>query len=120
MSGRPARAVEGGHKAPTTAFGFCCRTATGLGLTGAVGPLGPLHASLLAQEPLLTLALLCCRSVNSATTTHARRRVSGGASGAEIEGWVAWERVYGALRGAMQPVWTLRRGLARWRLDWRL
>ena len=85
-----------------------------------VGPLGPLHASLLAQEPLLTLALLCCRSVNSATATRARRRISGGASGAEIEGWVAQERVYGALRGAMQPVWTLRRGLARWRLDWRI
>ena len=120
MSGRPARAVEGGHKAPTTAFGFCCCTATGLGLTGTVGPLGPLHASLLAQEPLLTLALLCCRSVNSATATRARRRISGGASGAEIEGWVAQERVYGALRGAMQPAWTLHRGLARWRLDWRL
>jgi hypothetical protein len=43
-----------------------------------------------------------------------------GAFAAEIEGWAARERVYGALRGAAQPAWTLRRGLARWRLDWRL
>ena len=57
---------------------------------------------------------------HSATATRARRRISGGASGAEIEGWVAQERVYGAVRGAMQPAWTLCRGLARWWLDWRL
>ena len=85
-----------------------------------MGPLGPLHASLLAQEPLLTLALLCCRSVNSATATRARRRVSGGASRTEIEGWVAQERVYGELRGAVQPAWTLCRGLAHWLGGWRL
>jgi hypothetical protein len=39
---------------------------------------------------------------------------------AEIEGWVAEKRVYDVLRGAAQPAWTLRRGLTRWRLDWRL
>ena len=38
----------------------------------------------------------------------------------EMEGWAAQERVYGALRGAVQPAWTLRRGLTRWRLDLRL
>ena len=43
-----------------------------------------------------------------------------GAFAAEIEGWAAQERVYGALRGAAQPAWTPRRGLARWWLDWRL
>ena len=43
-----------------------------------------------------------------------------GAFAAKMEGWAAQERVYGALRGAAQPAWTLRRGLARWRLDWRL
>ena len=44
----------------------------------------------------------------------------GGAFAAEIEGWVAEKRVYDVLRGAAQPAWTLHRGLARWRLDWRL
>ena len=50
------------------------------------------------------------------------RRVAdfGGAFAAEIEGWVAEKRVYDVLRGAAQPAWTLRRGLTRWRLDWRL
>ena len=50
------------------------------------------------------------------------RRVAdfGGGFAAEIEGWVAEKRVYDVLRGAAQPVWTLRRGLTRWRLDWRL
>ena len=50
------------------------------------------------------------------------RRVAdfGGAFAAEIEGWVAEKRAYDVLRGAAQPAWTLRRGLARWRLDWRL
>ena len=43
-----------------------------------------------------------------------------GAFAAEMEGWAAQEWVYGALRGAAQPAWTLHRGLARWRLDWRL
>ena len=37
-----------------------------------------------------------------------------GAFAAEMEGWAAQERVYGALRGAAQPAWTLRRGLTRW------
>ena len=36
-----------------------------------------------------------------------------GASRAEMEGWVAEERVYGKLLGAMQPAQTLCRGLAR-------
>ncbi len=39
---------------------------------------------------------------------------------AEIESWVAEKWVYDVLRGAVQPAWTLRRGLTRWRLDWRL
>ena len=43
-----------------------------------------------------------------------------GAFAAEMEGWAAQEWVYAALRGAAQPAWTLCRGLARWRLDWRL
>ena len=43
-----------------------------------------------------------------------------GAFVAEMEGWAAQEWVYGALRGAVQPAWTLRRGLTRWRLDLRL
>ena len=50
------------------------------------------------------------------------RRVAdfSGAFAAEIEGWVAEKRVYDVLRGAAQPARTLRRGVARWRLDWRL
>ena len=44
----------------------------------------------------------------------------GGAFAAEIESWVAEKWVYDVLRGAAQPAWTLRRGLTRWRLDWRL
>ena len=50
------------------------------------------------------------------------RRVAdfGGGFAAEIEGWVAEKRVYDVLRGVAQPAWTMRRGLARWRLDWRL
>ena len=50
------------------------------------------------------------------------RRVAdfGGAFAAEIESWVAEKWVYDVLRGVAQPAWTLRRGLARWRLDWRL
>ena len=43
-----------------------------------------------------------------------------GAFAAEIESWVAEKRVYDVLRGAAQPVWTPRRGLTRWWLDWRL
>ena len=43
-----------------------------------------------------------------------------GASRAEMEGWVAEERVYGELRGAAQPVGTLCRGLAHWLGGWRL
>ena len=43
-----------------------------------------------------------------------------GAFAAEMEGWAAQEWVYAALWGAAQPAWTLRRGVARWRLDWRL
>ena len=38
----------------------------------------------------------------------------GGASQAEMEGWVAEERVYGELRGAAQPGGTLCRGLVHW------
>ena len=44
----------------------------------------------------------------------------GGASRAEMEGWVAEERVYGELRGATQPGGTLGRGLAHWLDGWRL
>ena len=44
----------------------------------------------------------------------------GGASRAEIEGWVAEERVYGVLRGAAQPGGTLGRGLTHWLDGWRL
>ena len=43
-----------------------------------------------------------------------------GASRAEMEGWVAEERVYGELRGAAQPGGTLGRGLAHWLCEWRL
>ena len=43
-----------------------------------------------------------------------------GASRAEMEGWVAEERVYGELRGATQPGGTLCRGLAHWLVGWRL
>ena len=43
----------------------------------------------------------------------------GGAFAAEIEGWVAEERVYGELRGVAQPGGTLGRGLARWIGEWR-
>ena len=39
---------------------------------------------------------------------------------AEMEGWVAEERVYGELRGAAQPGGTLCRGLAHWLVGWRL
>ena len=44
----------------------------------------------------------------------------GGTSRAEMEGWVAEERVCGELRGAAQPVGTLCRGLAHWLDAWRL
>ena len=44
----------------------------------------------------------------------------GGTSRAEMEGWVAEERVYGELRGAAQPGGTLGRGLAHWLGGWRL
>ena len=37
----------------------------------------------------------------------------GGAFAAEIEGWVAEERVYGELRGMAQSVGTSGRGVAR-------
>ena len=37
-----------------------------------------------------------------------------GASQAEMEGWVAEERVYGELRGVAQPGGTLGRGLTHW------
>ena len=43
-----------------------------------------------------------------------------GASGAEMEGWVAEKRVYGELRGATQPGRALCRGLAHWLGGWRL
>ena len=43
-----------------------------------------------------------------------------GASGAEMEGWVAEKRVYSELRGATQPGGTLFRGLAHWLVGWRL
>ena len=43
----------------------------------------------------------------------------GGAFAAEIEGWVAEERVYGELRGAAQSARTLGRGVARWLDGWR-
>ena len=43
-----------------------------------------------------------------------------GASRAEMEGWVAEERVYGELRGAAQLEGTLCRGLAHWLDGWRL
>ena len=43
-----------------------------------------------------------------------------GASRAEMEGWVAEERVYGKLQGAAQPGGTLCRGLAHWLVGWRL
>ena len=43
-----------------------------------------------------------------------------GASRAEMEGWVAEERVYGKLQGAAQPGAILRRGLAHWLVGWRL
>ena len=39
---------------------------------------------------------------------------------AEMEGWVAEERVYGTLQGAAQPGGTLCRGLAHWLGGWRL
>ena len=42
------------------------------------------------------------------------------ASRAEMEGWVAEERVYGELRGAAQPGGTLGRGVPRWIREWRL
>ena len=44
----------------------------------------------------------------------------GGASRAEMEGWVAEERVYGKLRGVAQPGGTLGRPLTRWIGEWRL
>ena len=44
----------------------------------------------------------------------------GGASRAEMEDWVAKERVYDELRGAAQPGGTLCRGLAHWLCEWRL
>ena len=44
----------------------------------------------------------------------------GGASRAEMEGWVAEEWVYGELQGAAQPGGTLCRGLALWLGGWRL
>ena len=44
----------------------------------------------------------------------------GGAFRAEMEGWVAEERVYGELRGAAQPGGTLCRGLVRTLGGWRL
>ena len=43
-----------------------------------------------------------------------------GPSRAEMEGWVAEERVYGELRGVVQPVGTLGRGAAHWLGGWRL
>ena len=43
-----------------------------------------------------------------------------GASRAEMEGWVAEERVYGELRGATQLGRALCRGLAHWLGGWRL
>ena len=43
-----------------------------------------------------------------------------GASWAEMESWVAEERVYGELRVAAQPGGTLCRGLAHWLVGWRL
>ena len=68
-----------------------------------------------------TARLVCLVQVDEVGGGDLRRVADfGGAFAAEIEGWVAQERVYGALRGAMQPAWTLHRGLARWRLDWRL
>ena len=39
---------------------------------------------------------------------------------AEMEGWVAEERVYGKLRGAAQSEGTLGQGLAHWLAGWRL
>ena len=50
------------------------------------------------------------------------RRVAdfGGGFVAEIEGWVAEERVYDVLRGATQPGGTLGRGLTHWLDGWRL
>ena len=44
----------------------------------------------------------------------------GGTSRAEMEGWVAGERVYGELRGAAQLGGFLGRGLTRWIGEWRL
>ena len=43
-----------------------------------------------------------------------------GASRAEMEGWVAGERVYGELRGATQSGRALCRCLAHWLGGWRL
>ena len=44
----------------------------------------------------------------------------GGAFRAEMEGWVAGERVYDELRGVAHPGGTLCRGLARRLGGWRL
>ena len=43
-----------------------------------------------------------------------------GPSWAEMESWVAEERVYGELRGAAQPGRTLGRGVTHWLGRWRL
>ncbi len=42
------------------------------------------------------------------------------ASWAEMQGWVAQERVSGVLRGVAQPAWTMDRGVTRWLSGWRL
>ena len=82
-------------------------------------PSVPAHGAIVKGRCLT--CLVCLVQVDEVGGGDLRRVADfGGAFAAEIEGWVAEKRVYDVLRGAAQPAWTLRRGLARWRLDWRL
>ena len=82
-------------------------------------PSVPAHGAIIIVRCLT--CLVCLVQVDEVGGGDLRRVADfGGAFVAEIEGWVAEKWVYDVLRGVAQPAWTLRRGLARWRLDWRL
>ena len=82
-------------------------------------PSVPAHGAIIITGS--TACLVCLVQVDEVGGGGLRQVVDfGGAFAAEIESWVAEKWVYDVLRGAAQPAWTLRRGLTRWRLDWRL
>ena len=112
-AGRPRLAARNGFR-----FLLLCGCYAGSGRCGGVLRTSAHRAISITLSNDLCVAVMQVDEVGGGDL----REMAGfrGAFAAEMEGWAAQERVYGALRGAAQPAWTLRRGLARWRLDWRL